>query len=527
MGFQIKRTKKSVFSIFWIILLFILIFLSYSMKWCMTYFGNISMNEIVFTLNMPLKGTSEEYFDTYFNEVFNPFLIWCMILGFIFWNLNIFISNFRVNLNIKLFRYQNRLDFNNIISCEFPKWLLIAVWLVGIIYEAEDNYQIFNYINNNIKASSFIENEYVDANKIDIVFPEKKKNLICIFIESAETTFQDKKNGGVFDENIIPEMTNIAKNNISFSQSELLKGASVAPGTGWTIAGLVAQTSGMPLKLYAYGAGDEGPDNKLGNYEYFLPGVVSIGEILERIGYDNFFMAGSDFTFGGRTEYFTQHGNYEIWDYYSALSEKKIPEDYRVKWGFEDQKLYEYAKEKLIKLSDEGRPFNFSMLTVDTHTGGGYVCDLCPDKYVESYANVWACASCQLENFLRWLEQQEFYDDTVIYIAGDHSSMQGNFVEEYIYDKHHGDTERNVYNVFINSSVKPVKMKNREFTTLDFCPSILAALGAEIEGNRIGLGTNLFSEEQTLAEKYGYEEFFRELGRKSLFYNKEILYPST
>ena len=53
----------------------------------------------------------------------------------------------------------------------------------------------------------------------------------------------------------------------------------------------------------------------------------------------------------------------------------------------------------------------------------------------------------------------------------------------------------------------------------------MAALGVDIEGNRIGLGTNLFSSEQTLSEKYGYEELFEELGKKSTFYNKEIMYP--
>ena len=44
--------------------------------------------------------------------------------------------------------------------------------------------------------------------------------------------------------------------------------------------------------------------------------------------------------------YFTQHGQYEIYDYYTAIEKGKIPEDYYVWWGFEDSKLYEYAKEE-------------------------------------------------------------------------------------------------------------------------------------------------------------------------------------
>ena len=59
---------------------------------------------------------------------------------------------------------------------------------------------------------------------------------------------------------------------------------------------------------------------------------------------------------------------------------------------------------------------------------------------------------------------------------------------------------------------------------MDMFPTALAAMGVKIEGDRLGLGTNLFSREETLAEKYGYEVLFDELDRKSTFYNKELLY---
>lgn len=517
--------KKRLPIILYEIILYGLVLLSFSVKWCTNHFGNISMGEIMFTLNVPLKDAPNEYFHAYFTEAFLASIAGYIVLRLLRIVLRKQIKKiprFDIYLRIKLFRLQGRLHLNKITqTLSNRRWLLPTAWFLTLIIIANINYQFFDYIKSSVQTSDFIENEFVDINEITIKFPKEKKNLICIYIESAETTFQDKENGGVFDENIIPEMTEIAKENISFSQSDLLDGAAVAPGTGWTIAGLVAQTAGIPLKLYTKG------DNRLGKFEFFLPGAVSIGEVLAEQGYHNFFIAGSKFTYGGRQEYFTQHGNYEIWDYLSAIEDGKIPEDYHVNWGFEDQKLYEYAKEKLLDLAKEDQPFNFSMLTVDTHanSGGMAICELCPNKFESLYANVWSCASAQLADFIDWLRQQSFYDDTVIYISGDHSSMESGFIEEYSYDKHNGSTERNVYNVFINSVVEPIETKNRKFTTLDFCPSILAALGAEIEGERIGLGTNLFSEEPTLAEKYGYEEMFEEMNKKSSFYNQEILYP--
>ena len=509
------------------IILYFLILLSFSLRWCTAHFGNISMSEIIFTLNMPLKGTPNEYFYAYFTEAFLASVAGYMglwLIRLVLLRVSAKLPAFDIYLRLRLFRIKKEKILHTAkITQRFSRrgWLLPTAWLLVLIIIANINYQLFDYLKSSVQTSDFIENEFVDIRKINIQFPEEKKNLICIFVESAETTFQDKENGGVFDENIIPEMTAIARENISFSQSDLLDGAAVAPGTGWTIAGLVAQTAGIPLKVYTRG------DNRLGNFEYFLPGAVNIGEVLADQGYHNFFIAGSKFSYGGREEYFTQHGNYEIWDYLSAIEDGKIPEDYYINWGFEDQKLYTFAKEKLLDLAKEEQPFNFSMLTVDTHANSGdnAVCDLCPDKFEDTYANVWSCASRQLADFISWLQQQDFYDDTVICISGDHSSMESDFVNGFEYDKYNGSTNRNVYNVFINSAVDPVETKNRKFTTMDFFPSILAALGADIEGNRIGLGTNLFSEELTLPEKYGYEEMFKEMSKKSPFYDREILFP--
>lgn len=64
----------------------------------------------------------------------------------------------------------------------------------------------------------------------------------------------------------------------------------------------------------------------------------------------------------------------------------------------------------------------------------------------------------------------------------------------------------------------------REYTTLDLYPTTLAALGVQIEGNRLGLGTNLYSGEDTLIEKYGLDYINVELLKDSQLYRKKLLY---
>ena len=82
------------------------------------------------------------------------------------------------------------------------------------------------------------------------------------------------------------------------------------------------------------------------------------------------------------------------------------------------------------------------------------------------------------------------------------------------------DYVQTVYNVVINSVVTAKNEKNRVFTTLDMFPTTLASLGVEIEGERLGLGTNLFSERLTLSEELGYEYFNNGLQKKSKFFDK-------
>lgn len=68
--------------------------------------------------------------------------------------------------------------------------------------------------------------------------------------------------------------------------------------------------------------------------------------------------------------------------------------------------------------------------------------------------------------------------------------------------------------------MKPQQEDKREYTLLDYFPTTLAALGAEIDGNRLGLGTNLFSYEQTLVERFGLSTVDDELEKKSRFMEK-------
>ena len=491
-----------------IIVIFILSLLSFSLAWATKHYGNIGFDEIVFHLRMPLQGTSAQFVQSFIDTALKPALLTAIELSA---GILLIRGTFLTFPKTKILWIKSRKKLGA--GC----LLAVIIWTIVLLINAQVHMGFFNYIWNSIITSSFIEEEYVDPGKVEITFPKNKKNLIFIFVESAETSAQDELSGGLLSDNCIPEMTQIAENNISFSQSEKIQGAAVAPECGWTIAGMVSENAGLPLKLFEDGR------NSMSDYDSFMPGVKTLGDILKNQGYKNVFMAGSDFVFGGRKLFYKSHGDYEILDYYTAIEQGVISKNYYEWWGFEDKILYDWAKERLLEMAEKEEPFNFSMLTSDTHHEDGYVCSLCRREYNDQYSNVWRCASRQLADFIQWLKEQEFYDDTVIVIAGDHCSMDKDFYESYSYSVANGETERKVYNVFINSQTEPIQEKNRQFTTLDLFPSTLAAMGCKIEGEHLGLGVNLFSGEKTLAEQYGYTKMFTEMKKRSPFYDKMIM----
>ena len=135
---------------------------------------------------------------------------------------------------------------------------------------------------------------------MQLQFPEEKRNLIYIFLESMEVTYSDKENGGAFDVNYIPELTALAQEYEDFSGSDsALNGGYDMPSTTWTAAALFAQSSGLPLSISIEG-------NSMNTQDEFMPNVVMIGDILEDAGYNQMFLIGSNATFGGRRLMYSQ-----------------------------------------------------------------------------------------------------------------------------------------------------------------------------------------------------------------------------
>ena len=494
-----KRAQRKSIGIICCGILLFLAFLSFlSARWFVNVYGRIGFDSILYTLTSSLGGVEPELLVKYLLAALLPALLATALAVWL-----VFFCPRRKNGKY----HRPTAGKGAVLLCFLLAFSLIAAGAIDC--------GLVDYVADLYSDTPLYETYYVDPESVKITFPEQKRNLIYIMLESMETSYLSKELGGAMEENLIPELYTLADSNLCFSDSALdVGGYHTTAGATWTIGSMVAQTAGIPLKTPTEDVNKYGSEG-----EPFLPGVTTLTDILHENGYYQALMVGSDVRFGGRKVYFEQHGMDEILDLYTARQDGIIPKDYFVWWGMEDLHLFDYAKQKLTEISSKEQPFAFTMLTVDTHHVGGYQCELCqPSASGETYDQSISCSSRQVAEFVDWIQHQDFYENTTVIIVGDHESMDNGYFERMV----DGDYQRMMYNCFINAAVSTKRVHNRQWTAVDLFPTTLASLGATMEGDRLGLGTNLFSNQITLCEKYGFEVFNDELSKASDYYEENF-----
>ena len=351
---------------------------------------------------------------------------------------------------------------------------------------------------------------YVHPDSVKIEARGETKNLIVIFLESMETNFLKHT----------AEIADLEKTSLNF-----VPGGENVSGTSWTIAGITGKLCGIPLNM------PMGINEHNGKLPTYLPYAKCLMNVLADKGYNQLYAQGSSGDFTQKRSFWTSHGNVDIHDIEYYKSAGKIPEDYHVFWGFEDRKLYRFAKEELDSLARQGKPFAFYMLTVDTHQPYGHLDDSCKialkkvgfeEKKDNQFPAALRCASMQLASFISWIKEQPWFSNTVISVMGDHtmpslSSKAGVPPTDSLYWT----------NFIINSAVdeKVTYHHEKKYSSLDMFPTLLESMGFELEGHSIGLGKSLYANKPTLLEIYGQPVLDSLLRERSIQYDYFIMGP--
>lgn len=324
--------------------------------------------------------------------------------------------------------------------------------------------------------SDLYEKYYVSTDSVKIESAKNPQNLIYIMLESMG------------EEHIVslPELKKLQMENQSFSPG----GESIAT-QGWTIGSQIAKYCAVPLKFPVYDS-----------IQVFLPNVTCIQDLLDSFNYRQLYIQGTDKAFLSFGHFLETHSNIEMHDFSYYTKEKRV-ERQTSSWGIDDYTLFELMKQDLAKISEEGKPFALYAMTMDTHWPMGNVSEKCNvgkndlnDKS-GTYKRALLCASKYVDEFVNWAKKQEWYDNTLIVIQGDH--MIPGVLRELL---NMPATDSNYwYNVFVNAP--KVDNLNRKFSGFDMFPTIIEMMGMNIDGHRLALGTSLLSDEPTLLELLG------------------------
>ena len=463
-------------------------------------FGDVAFGTLLYHLNTPLTGTNVSSFGDIIGVV-TGILVAAILVAVL---LGAILRKCRMHAGVRSF-----LTGAGVLCATYAAFL------------AYSHFEMAEYLSYVSATPELYDDYYMDARDVAILLQEKKRNLVFIFAESMETTFTGKEYGGALEEDVIEPLTNLALDNVTFSEAGSVGGFVPVEGCTYTMGALVGQTAGVPINSFIVGA--QNLDGNVMSEADVLPGAYTIGDILAAQGYHQEFCIGSDGRFAGRASYFRNHGNYEVYDFYSAVADEYIPDYYDDGWwGLEDWRRSDIARNEMLELAATGEPFNMTILTVDTHFPHGHRCKLCEESvYDLSYSNVYNCSTTRIYNIVSWLKMQDFYENTTIVIAGDHLTMDSDYITSLGIENYY---RTGCFTIINPADGLEALETDRMYTTLDIFPTTLAALGVEIEGDRLGLWTNFFSETPTLLELYDIDYLNQELQKQSGLYTKKLLY---
>ena len=166
----------------------------FSAWWYVRVYGRIGFDSVLYTLTGGLGGVSTDLIGAYLTGGVLPAVVSTVaaqLLLFANWN--------------------------------WKRWIPAVLSLVlslGLVIHAAFNVELVSYLLNSHRTSDLYEREYRDPDSVQITFPEEKRNLIYIYMESMETSYLSQELGGGLPYNLIPELTELAKTYINFSHND-------------------------------------------------------------------------------------------------------------------------------------------------------------------------------------------------------------------------------------------------------------------------------------------------------------------
>lgn len=318
---------------------------------------------------------------------------------------------------------------------------------------------------------------------------KNKRNIVVVYLESGEQKLADDT---LFEKDMY---TDLEKSTEDWSR---IHNFQQYDGGGWTMAGMVSTQCGIPLRGKSAATGSSVMNKADANDPSYLGGQTCFGDLLKQHGYTNEYIGGANADFAAKGLYYKTHGYDKIKDLntWQAMGEK--PQDIRSDWGLRDKRLMAHAKQEVSALHKQskktGKPFNLSMITLDTHEPV-HVYPGCKIDTKDKLASVWACSTHEVAGFVDYMRAKGIMKDTSVVIMGDHLKHMG------VTNKYHKELDdrddRTIFNRIWIPGTKdqktPLGKPRGDVDQLNMLPTMLEAAGLETRDRQAALGVSAFS----------------------------------
>ncbi len=189
--------------------------------------------------------------------------------------------------------------------------------------------------------------------------PQDPPDLVVIYLEGMDRRFFDTATFG----DLVAPLAALESEGLSFD------GVRQIAGTGWSLAGMVASLSGVPVLPN----GTRG-HNKLGGIAHFMPTIPSLGDVLAAQGYAMEYVVGADPRFAGIDVYYRTHGIGVIGrDEQIAMHPPDDAAAARIDRMLDDQMTFDSARLRQQALGQTAAPYMLVVETVGPHGRTGYL----------------------------------------------------------------------------------------------------------------------------------------------------------
>lgn len=330
---------------------------------------------------------------------------------------------------------------------------------------------------NNLKQNY---NETYDEDLYNLKGIAEGKNVILLQLESMQNFVVGKSING---KEITPNINKFLSENIKIDNMIIQSYSTTADSEHSAMTSLYPLENGMAFAQYS--------GNKYND----------IFEIYKKKDYHTVYMHGNEGTFWNRQNVYNvlQVDDLDFIDSFEPDSEL-------INNWISDESLYRQAVEKLKSVDG---PFFSSIVASSSHTGfdlpglenkydkvsidvGEY-----KDTYFGNYLEAVNYADYAFGKFIERLKQENLYDDTVIFIFGDHYGMQMHneemlkFIKDVDHELNIPETEINYVNVVCGMRIPGVQSQkiNKVVSKLDIKPTLSYISGIEDD---FSLGNNIF-----------------------------------